>query len=117
MTDEIKIQSYYSQIDDKSMLHVAAIRKGTFVGSCFVQIEFAAAYLQDFSVAEIYQKQGIGSEILEHIIERCRENEKDSISLVVQSKNKELVSFYYKRGFISSLDYEDGTFLMTLPLK
>jgi len=61
-----------------------------------------AAHIEDVSVRLDYQGKGIGGDLVQHAIKRCRDK---NCYKVILNCNDSLVSFYEKQGFIN---YDHG---------
>lgn len=69
-----------------------------------------------FIVADPWQGQGLGSKMVDYMIEICRDKQLDKISAVMLSDNYRAIKLFQEMGFtIESLD--DGTERATLDLK
>ncbi|PVH17402.1 uncharacterized protein CXQ87_000287 [Candidozyma duobushaemuli] len=63
-----------------------------------------AIYIESFSVLEAYRQLGIGSKLLEWIIEQAKEKFIHEIFLHVHVVNKTVIEWYEKKGFKRSSD-------------
>jgi ribosomal-protein-alanine N-acetyltransferase len=68
------------------------------VGYSIVSILAGEAHIMNICVDPAAQKQGVGSKLLEHMIERATPKA-ESIMLEVRPSNKQAISLYEKRGF------------------
>ena len=57
-------------------------------------------YLDDFCVDSNYRNRGIGTKLVEWIINYAKENDFDNLKLHVDENNIKALSFYNKSGFI-----------------
>lgn len=67
--------------------------------------------INQFEVLINYQKQGIGSKLLEYLIEIAKENNSKNITLEVRCNNEKAIGLYHKFGFESQAirsSYYDG---------
>ena len=67
------------------------------------------AYIQDLTVNPSYQKQGIGTNLMNRIIEKLKENKIYMISVLFDEK---LLPFYKRFGFFSMLCGQMQTYEM-----
>lgn len=58
-----------------------------------------SVYIAGFWVKEKMRSKGLGSELLNHVIDRLRNDGIDKLYLTVSPENKEAVEFYKKAGF------------------
>ncbi len=57
------------------------------------------SYLDNFHISEAYQNQGIGTELLKQVFERCKaEATKSGLCLLVNQSNVRAQNFYLKNG-------------------
>jgi len=68
------------------------------VGYSIVSIMAGEAHIMNISVDPAVQKQGVGSKLLEHMIELAT-SKAETIFLEVRPSNKGAISLYQKRGF------------------
>ncbi|MCK4841995.1 MAG: ribosomal protein S18-alanine N-acetyltransferase [Methylococcales bacterium] len=70
----------------------------TLVGYSIVSMAAGEAHVMNISVDPAVQKQGVGSKLLENMIELA-ENKADTIFLEVRPSNRAAILLYEKRGF------------------
>lgn len=58
------------------------------------------AFVSMLMVREKFQRQGIGREFLDLVIEDCKKLDKDRIRLEVDKDNEKGLAFYEKNGFV-----------------
>ncbi|MCL2775985.1 MAG: GNAT family N-acetyltransferase [Oscillospiraceae bacterium] len=84
-----------------SYYHIACYDGGKLVGYVDTTSNGVTdAYIQDLMVDPSYQGQGIGTELMNRIIARLRENRIYMISVIFEEK---LLSFYERFGFFPML--------------
>ena len=67
---------------------------------------------------EQWQRRGIGGQIMQMLIEVCKDNGKDALELGVQQNNQVALNFYQKIGFVKYDTIRSaGTDLLRLELK
>ncbi|MCK5888668.1 MAG: ribosomal protein S18-alanine N-acetyltransferase [Methylococcales bacterium] len=71
---------------------------GTIIGFSIVSMAVGEAHIMNICVAPELQKQGVGSRLLENMIE-ISSKRAETIFLEVRPSNKVAVSLYKKRGF------------------
>ena len=60
-------------------------------------------FINYIMVGKQYRKGGVGSILLNTMVEFCRKQHIDTVMLVYDTENPEMQSFYEKRGFMSDL--------------
>ena len=109
----MKFQHFESDIDGKKFDHLAIFVKDIFIGTCALEYNKDTAYITNLAVNDISYRQGFGSELLTLSKELCKKRGIESISLTVKKESPHVINFYKNNGFFISLDYGDGTLLMT----
>ena len=67
------------------------------------------AYIYRFAVDKNFSGQGVGSSLLEHAVEECREEGYTAIALYTNTKYYKLAKYYYgKRFFVHSTNADKG---------
>ena len=69
------------------------------IGFINYDIIFDKAEIEYIYVVDEYKKKGIGTKLLNKMIEDLKENNVDSITLEVRSNNDKAIKFYKKNGF------------------
>jgi ribosomal-protein-alanine N-acetyltransferase len=65
----------------------------------FNNLAFSECEIYNIAVKREYQKQGIGSSLVDRLISLTKDNNTESIWLEVRSSNKQAISFYQKNDF------------------
>lgn len=88
---------------------VAAFDKTTerMMGSCFYHPREHHVSLGIMSVHPNYSKEGVGRELVSHILDYTKENGYTSCRLVSSAMNMDSFSLYNKAGFIPRMVYQD----------
>ncbi len=85
-----------------NLFEIGCYAEGELIGYlCVVSNNVTDTYIQDLMVAPEYQGQGIGTEMMNHAIERIRELDIYMISVIYG--DEKLRGFYEKFGFYTML--------------
>ena len=104
------MESCYSDPRMTSYFHIACYDADKLVGYVdTVSNDVTDAYIQDLTVDPAYQGQGIGTELMNRIIAKLKENKIYMISVVYEEK---LLPFYKRFGFFQMLCGQMQTFEM-----
>lgn len=114
---------FISELHDNPFAHLYVLIKESKI-CAFIDfwITFETAQLANIAVAKDYQNQGLGSALMEKMIQICNKEMCDNITLEVHINNQKAISLYEQYGFMkASLRkgyYEDGSdaHLMIKPL-
>lgn len=68
-------------------------------GACCRVDERNRCYMMTLGVLAAYRNYGVGTLLLNSIIETCKLNGNEAIELHVQTTNQNALNFYLKRGF------------------
>ena len=94
--------SYYANPLMTSYYHIACYDNERLIGYVdTVSNGLTDSYIQDLMVDPTYQGQGIGTELMNRIINKLKEQKIYMISVIYG--NEELASFYNKFGFFQML--------------
>jgi ribosomal protein S18 acetylase RimI-like enzyme len=78
-----------------------AIRDGEMFGlaTCSVSEWNSALWLVDIRVRESSRRSGVGSALIESVVELCREEQLRGVLVETQNRNHPAVCFYRRHGF------------------
>ena len=83
------------------------------IGICVIQMVQYEAQINFFAVNHKYRKRGFGSNLMNHLIKRCKEQNINKLQLEVSQKNVIAKKFYDKFNFstvgIRRNYYKDGS--------
>ena len=92
---------YRNKIKNSSLIRIACLEEDNILGGAYITNSYHSLYIDELFVKKEVQKQGIGSFILEFILEN-----KEKLEEIFQTKfeyslleSKEQDSFYEKNGF------------------
>ena len=94
---------YFDGGDKTRKYLLATDEKGLAVAACYIDTTFLSLQnirLGDMMVKEKYRKHGIGSKLVDKVIEFARENKCQKIWLWSQEELKPARSLYEKKGFV-----------------
>ena len=92
------------ELHDNKFAHLAVISKdNVIVGFYDYWHTFDSATIAQIAVDPAYQRQHLGSLLLEEIIKECYAKKVRNITLEVRKNNEKAVNLYLKHGFITSL--------------
>jgi len=74
-------------------------KDGCLIGYGFMSTGAGEAHILNLCVHPLYQRQGYGQQILEHLLALAREKSVDTIFLEVRASNTAALSLYLKLGF------------------
>jgi len=94
---------------DKGYISLFAIKDKDVIGGfvCFIQTKEGKADLDVLSVQEQFRNQGVGSLLLEELLNRLRQNEIKTLSTVPLTGTD---NYYLKKGF--SYDVTDENYVV-----
>ncbi|HHW30707.1 MAG TPA: GNAT family N-acetyltransferase [Clostridiaceae bacterium] len=102
---------------DKKDVYILLVNKKP-VGSIRVEIlQDGSAYISRFGVLPEYQNLGIGKSLLEHVENALKTRGVKKIVLHTASKNKDLICFYYSRGFYVDSTTKERGYIRALMVK
>ena len=88
----IDIEHYYVAINDSTQQIVGFVIFGIY--------SIDTAHIMMFAVHPNYQRQGIGTQILDFTLEKIRESTVGRVRLEVKIQNNQAINFYKKHDFI-----------------
>jgi len=74
-------------------------KAGCLIGYGFMSTGAGEAHILNLCIHPIYQRQGYGQQILEHLLAIAREKKVDSVFLEVRASNIAALNLYLKIGF------------------
>ena len=114
--DTMRLWNYKQWEGELSKTNIKAF--GIFIeqrlrGVCVSHLLFTEAELRYFSIHPEFQRRGLGTKLINRLLNHCAENEIEKIFLEVSSKNETALSFYQSIGFytvnIRKNYYQDGS--------
>ncbi|MEO0098221.1 MAG: ribosomal protein S18-alanine N-acetyltransferase [candidate division WOR-3 bacterium] len=107
-----KREIFLSDLNRKSAYCLVAKKKGLVLGYIIILQALDEFHLANISVKKGYQRQGIGSALMNEMLKIAQENGIKSIYLEVRKSNLPAQRFYEKFGFTFTYTrkgyYEDG---------
>ena len=88
-----------SELKSKNSRYIVAKKNGNILGFAGIIITPIDTEITNIVTKKSERKKGIGTSLLDRLIEMTKEAGKDSISLEVNEKNKIAVNIYEKNGF------------------
>jgi len=88
-----------SELENENSKYIVAKESGEIVGFGGIWFSPVDAQITNIVVKKQARKRGIGSLLLEKLIEIAKQSEKDNISLEVNEKNIEAIKLYEKYNF------------------
>lgn len=113
--DQIGLRSFRNLLKSPSALCLLALSDNHLAGYAIVLLRRNSGYLRLYSMAisESYRGQGIGQQLLRHILRTAQELQKQGVRLEVKCDNQAAVRLYRRHGFeVTELlpqYYEDGS--------
>jgi ribosomal protein S18 acetylase RimI-like enzyme len=86
-------------IEDETHLFFIIISSKEYVGSLWMNVEQTSLWITAIVLKKKWQRFKIGSQVLEYLIKKCKENGLQSIELGVQKNNSTALKFYTALGF------------------
>jgi ribosomal-protein-alanine N-acetyltransferase len=78
------------------------MQREEIVGYAVVMVVLDEAHLLNISVAGPYQKQGLGRQLLAHLINHAKVNKMSNMYLEVRASNVAAIALYKKMGFMQT---------------
>jgi len=85
--------------DNKFSRYISALVNGKVVGYAGMWIIFDEGHITNIAVHPEFRKNGIGSRLLEKLIDISQENGVEKLTLEVRRSNTAAKNLYYKYGF------------------
>ena len=98
LTGRVVLDEYISKIAQYADLFYAMDGE-TICGSCMVYLNQASAYITSIGVFPEYWRKGIGTKLLDEVVQAAKEKQIKEISLQVHADNKTALHFYEAYGF------------------
>ncbi|MDE5587047.1 MAG: ribosomal protein S18-alanine N-acetyltransferase [Bacilli bacterium] len=95
----LKNQIQKDFIDNPFTQYYIYLKENKIVGFINYDILYERAELIYIAVLEEYQKEGIGSQLLEYMIGECENQQLENITLEVSVENQKAIRLYQKFGF------------------
>ena len=112
LTETYSDELFYSIYNAKNTIFLVAEINNTVVGFLSSIYNSKNARLLMLAVHPFYRRRGIGSELMDSFLQLCISKGIKRITLEVRPSNTDAITFYRKRGFITTdiLDdfYTDG---------
>ena len=87
------------ELESENSKYIVIKENGEILGFAGIWISPVDCQITNIVVKKIYRNQGIGSRLLEKLIEVAKETEFDVLSLEVNEKNVSAIKLYEKYGF------------------
>lgn len=88
-----------SELESKNSKYVVAKLRNEIIGFAGIIISPVNAEITNIVVRKDFRRKGVGSNLLNKLIEMSKENGKDEISLEVNEKNECAIDLYEKNNF------------------
>ncbi len=100
--DPWELNAFLSELNNKISVYFVAIDEETdlVVGYAGVWMMYDCANITNIAVHPHYRKSGLGSKMLELLIDISEEHKMDNITLEVRTSNVPAISLYKKYGFL-----------------
>ncbi len=103
--------------DEKHMFFIVCAGEED-VGFLWMNEENTTLWITAIILKEQWQRRGLGGQIMQMLIEVCKDNGKEALELGVQQNNQAALNFYEKIGFVKYDTIRSaGTDLLRLELK
>ncbi len=100
-SDPWSLSAFKSEMKNKLAKYIVAEdEEGNIVGYIGVWYIIDEAHINNVAVHKDYRGKHIGSMLMEYLIDRCREDSINSITLEVRKSNEIAQNLYKKYGFI-----------------
>ena len=87
------------ELESENSKYIVIKENDEILGFAGIWISPVDCQITNIVVKKIYRNQGIGSRLLEKLIEVAKETEFDVLSLEVNEKNESAIKLYEKYGF------------------
>ena len=94
-------ESFLSMIHNKNARYYVAEEDGCIVGGCGVLMAAGEGNITNVVVDKNFRNQGIGTRMLQYLIEEGRKNGLCAFTLEVRVSNAQAIHVYEKLGFFS----------------
>lgn len=94
-------KSFEEELENKMARYVVAEIEGQVVGYCGVWIIVDEGHITNVAVHPEFRSQGIGKQLVEHLINICKDEEVYKLTLEVNTNNTVAQSLYQSFGFES----------------
>jgi len=101
-------ERFIALVRDEGALHAA--------GFCFLYDMSSDAPSLGIAVSDLWQRKGVGSAMMEHMIHRAREAGKKGLRLTTDKDNIAGQTLYQKCGFVITGEGKEADYLMALQL-
>jgi ribosomal-protein-alanine N-acetyltransferase len=92
-------ESFLSDLDNPNVISFVCLEKDRIVGYFVLWVFEEVLHLANIAISEDRRREGLGSEVLAHIVELARKLDGDRIELEVRCTNLPAIRFYEKHGF------------------
>ena len=92
--------SFYEQLLANSEFVRLGYVADSLVGTVGCKIESKRMYIMTLGVLEAYRRFGIGSQLLDWVVEKARLEKLSDVVLHVQTSNTAAIDFYKNHGFV-----------------
>ncbi len=89
-----------SELEKTDGCFVGAFLYEQLIGYGSLSLVCDVGYINNIAVEQSYRRLGIGAQLLNHLEAYCVQNNAQSITLEVRSRNKGAIALYEKHGFI-----------------
>lgn len=94
-------QAFADELANPTATVFVALSDDEVIGFGGVQIVLDEAYITNVAVDKDFRKNGVGSKLLEAIINHCKNEKCSFVSLEVRVSNTAAINLYKKHGFAS----------------
>ena len=116
----IIIRATTNRIDTARIMHVAAFdnEEERLIGCCVVKMDLSIPLIHNFAVKKGCRRSGVGTSMMQFIIERCSQLKKIGVCTIVNKENTPAKNLYEKCGLSIAQDrWQEKQWLMTRTFK
>lgn len=94
-------EDFEGMIRSENARYYVAEKEGAILGGCGLYIVLEEASITNVVIRREARNQGVGTELMRHMMEMCRRDGVKAFTLEVRVSNKAAIHMYEKVGFVS----------------
>lgn len=94
-------EDFEGMIRSENARYYVAEKEGTILGGCGLYIVLEEASITNVVIRREARNQGVGTELMRHMMEMCGRDGVKAFTLEVRVSNKAAIHMYEKVGFVS----------------